>query len=454
MKLRVIILLSALLTVRVHAVIFAATPDPLHNTTTPGDNSGWQYEGIVGGFLGVPIAPHFYITAKHFGGFIGQDFIFHGDSYKTIGYYETIVSGEVLVSRHYTSSGYTETATTGTATDLRVWEVEHIKPFPTYAPLSTGVADLGATATIYGAGAQRGDSVSVATELKGWKWGDLNFRQRWGRNVVTGTVGGGANLGELLYCDFDQPGVVDECHLSEGDSGGGVFVLESGLWRLAGINFAVDGPFRTDSMGASFMAALFDAAGLEYADGASWVSLPEQAENIPSSFYCSRISASLPWILSVTGHDGSLALETYSAWQRLYFTPAEIGNPATTGPLADYDGDGIGNQLEFALNLDPSFNERVTHVSNTGLRGLPLVAVETISGADHLTLEFVRRTNGSGAGLTYTPQFSSDLINWPDVGTETVVSINPRWERVKVVDPVITTAATQRFARVRLELAE
>lgn len=426
------ILLLALLTARVQAVIFADTPDPLHNTTTPGDNSGWQYEGDVAGFLGVPIAPHFYITAKHIGGSVGQVFNFHGESYITIAYHDS-----------------PPTAASDT-TDLRIWEVEHTKPFPTYAPLSTGVADLGATATIYGGGAQRGDSVSVSAELKGWKWGEINYRERWGRNIVTGTVDGGDDLGELLFCDFDQPGIVDECHLSVGDSGGGLFVLENGLWRLAGINFAVDGPFRTDPMGASFMAALFDAAGLEYANGPSWVSLPEQAENIPSSFYCSRISASLPWILSVTGHDGSLASESYSAWQRLYFTPAEIGNPATTGPLADFDGDGIGNLLEFALNLDPSFNERVTLLPNTGLRGLPWIGVET----DHLTLEFVRRTSGSGAGLTYTPQFSSDLIDWQNLGSETVVSINPRWERVKIVDPMTTNSTNKRFARVRCELAE
>ena len=168
----------------------------------------------------------------------------------------------------------------------------------------------------------------------------------------------------------------------------------------------------------------------------------------------SRISASLAWILSVTGHNGSLALENFSAWQRLYFSPTEIGNTAITGPLADFDDDGIGNLLEFALNLDPSFNERVTLLPNSGLRGLPFVAVGTISGADHLTIEFVRRTSGSGAGLTYTPQFSSDLSDFQTLGSETVVSINPRWERVKIVDPVTTTAETKRFARLRLELAE
>jgi hypothetical protein len=198
------------------------------------------------------------------------------------------------------------------------------------------------------------------------------------------------------------------------------------------------------------MAALFDAGGLEYADGPSWVSLPEQAENNPASFYCSRISASRPWILSVTGLDGSLAPESYSAWLHLYFTPAEIGNPAATGPLADFDSDGISNLLEFALNLDPSFNERANMVANTGLRGLPLVGVE----ADHLTLEFVRRTSGSGSGLSYSPQFSSGLDDWQAVGSETVVAINSRWERVKVVDPMTTGSSTTRFARVKVGVAD
>jgi len=43
------------------AVILYRTADPAANTTAPaGDlaGSGWQFEGIFGGFLGTPIAPH------------------------------------------------------------------------------------------------------------------------------------------------------------------------------------------------------------------------------------------------------------------------------------------------------------------------------------------------------------------------------------------------------------
>ncbi len=93
-------------------------------------------------------------------------------------------------------------------------------------------------------------------------------------------------------------------------------------------------------------------------------------------------------------------------------------------------------------------------IPNTGTRGLPLVRLESAAGTDRLTMEFVRRTNGSGSGLTYIPEFSTDLVTWQAVGTETVTVINPRWERVKTVDSLTTQETSRRFARVRVVLAE
>ncbi len=415
------------------AVIFLATDDVQHNTTPPGDNSGWQYEGKFIGFLGVPIAPNFFITAQHIGGNPGDGFDFHGDIYTTIAVHDC------------------------PASDLRIWEVDHGKPFPTYAPLSSGVADVGATAAIFGRGTRRGAQIVVGGEAKGWLWGVGDGVERWGRNTVAQTVSS-AGLGEFLSCDFDNPGLADECHLSVGDSGGGMFVLENGLWRLAGIHYSVDGPFRIGTLGSPFNAALFDAGGLDYLVDETqqlWISLPDLAQNNPSSFYSSRIAAVLPWITSVASEAASLAQENFSAWQRLYFTPAQIAEPAITGPMADFDGDGISNLLEFALNLDPTFREIAAMEPGTGLRGLPALSLATVDGNTRLTLEFVRRTSTSGAGLTYTPQFSSDLLDWQSGGgTETVTPINPRWERVKVVDFLSTLEAPKRFARLCVTLAE
>jgi hypothetical protein len=260
----------------------------------------------------------------------------------------------------------------------------------------------------------------------------------------------------MLVCDFNNPGVADECHLSVGDSGGGLWVLEDGLWRLAGIHYAVDGNFRVPpSTAPEFQdAAIFDAGGLEIGEGSSWTLITDTAADKPASTYSSRVSLHTTEILAITGGDGSLALETFNAWKTLYFTPAEIANPGDSGFLADFDADGIGNLLEYALNLEPGYNDPSVMTPVTGLSGLPLIRVEDISGTDYLTMEFVRRTAASGSGLGYFPQFADDAENWQVTGTETVTTINPRWERVKVVDSQATTGNEKRFGRLKVTLDE
>ena len=79
--------------------------------------------------------------------------------------------------------------------------------------------------------------------------------------------------------------------------------------------------------------------------------------------------------------------------------------------------------------------------------------LESIMGNDRLTIEFVRRTSASVSGLTYIPEFSTDLLDWQAVGTETFTTINPRWERVKIVDSLTTQDSSRRFARLRVALA-
>lgn len=419
---------------RASAVILLETGDPTRNTSTPGDNSGWQYEGQFGGFLGTPVAPFYFLTAAHIGD--QGTFVFHGETFTTVAH-----------------------SNDPTGSDLILWQVDHA--FSVYAPLFTGDdgPETGHELTVFGRGTQRGAERMLNGELRGWDWGAGDGVERWGRNLVSDLpIYGGQ---PYLRATFDNPGVADEAHLSGGDSGGGIFVQEGGLWKLAAINYGVDDLYTTPSDTGHIVSAVFDARGFyTKQDDGTFTLIDDPDGPVPTSFVGTRVAARLAWIQGITGQDPTtLPAESFSAWQHLYFTPTQLADATVSGPAADPDGDGVGNLLEFAFNLDPTYPEPAVLTAGTGLRGLPLIRLETTdTGDQRLTVEFVRRTAASGSGLTYTPQFAGGLAttDWQAAtggGAATVVAINARWERVKVTDTVPLTSANQRFARVAVTLA-
>lgn len=265
------------------AIIFHSTDDPAHNTTAPVGalaGSGWELQGRWGGFLGTPIAPNLFITAKHIGGGVGESFSFRGTNYPVIAAY------------------------TDPQSDLRVFEVCGI--FPAFAELYSGANEVGRLMMVFGRGTRRGVEVVgdavPGTEPKGWQWGDPDGVTRWGTNVVSTVSGVIEGLGQLLAADFDADGGGSECHLSSGDSGGAIFIRDGATWKLAGINYAVDGPFSTTGSGTGFNAAIFDTGGLYQFNAATgnWdYQLPKPFLDTPSAFYATRISANLTWINSI-----------------------------------------------------------------------------------------------------------------------------------------------------------
>ncbi len=114
---------------------------------------------------------------------------------------------------------------------------------------------------------------------------------------------------------------------------------------------------------------------------------------------------------------------TYSTWLTANSLPSD------TLPGADYDGDGIANLLEYALNTSPVAAGPGTVASSTDLSG-------------HLTLSFLR----ARAELSYVVQASSDLVTWSDLAT------NPGnvGETVTVTDTELTRP--RRFLRLRVGL--
>ncbi|HVM60045.1 MAG TPA: hypothetical protein VMV72_04195 [Verrucomicrobiae bacterium] len=287
--------LIAVSAVKVRAVLFEFTDDPGYNTNAPAGelaNSGWQYEGFwstsvelstnlypVGEFLGTPIAPQFFVTAAHVLGATNDVFIFNGVTYHPVAQFTTLDS------------------------DLSIWQVA--ETFPYYAPLYTGSDETNQPVVVFGRGTDRGAPVIVDGLTGGWTWGATNWVERWGQSTVSAVTNCGWGVGDLLRCEFDGDTGSNECGLSYGDSGGGVFIESTnGVWELAGVNYSADGPFSFTAEGSNaFSAFMVDAGGLyEEVERGTW-ELRSSMSPIPSAFYCTRISANLEWIRSVINYD-------------------------------------------------------------------------------------------------------------------------------------------------------
>jgi hypothetical protein len=274
------LLATCLFTTQSEAIILESTSNVTFNTTAPTGaltNSGWQYEGLwEGSYLGTPIAPTFFLAAQHVGGSIGGALQFSGSPvlYHTIAFWDCPNS------------------------DLRVWQVA--ETFPSYAPLYTGSNEVGKLCVVFGRGTQRGDAVTVNSQLKGWKWGPMDGVERWGENVVAG-IATDPSLGDFLAATFDRVGVSNECMLSVGDSSGGVFIQNGSTWELAGVNYSSDGTYSLDgTTNTEFSGALVDQGGLyELNNTNGWTLVPDQTPDNPGVFFCSRVSAHAAWINSV-----------------------------------------------------------------------------------------------------------------------------------------------------------
>lgn len=269
-----------------HAILFHATGDPAHNTNAPGGtltNSGWQYTGRWGGFLGTVIGSRYFITAKHIATGdtgAGHLFLFQGRAYTALTNYDDPNS------------------------DLRIWRVCGTFP-PPYAPLYTAGVEVNRGVILIGRGTRRGAEVRTSPGglLKGWAWGEYDGVQRWGSNKVHSTVNGGPGLNTLLVLKFDANAGPDEGHLSNGDSGGGVFVRDGSVWKLAGINYAADGFYSTNGADPGLFAAVFDEGGLYRFSQSTmaWVPILDTGLDVPGSSYATRIAdvARVSWINSI-----------------------------------------------------------------------------------------------------------------------------------------------------------
>ena len=83
-----------------------------------------------------------------------------------------------------------------------------------------------------------------------------------------------------------------------------MFILDGGVWKLAGINYAVDGDWDYNDVVDSneFLAALYDARGMYVGnDVDGWTLVEDEGAPEPSGFYSTRISSYADEIGAITG---------------------------------------------------------------------------------------------------------------------------------------------------------
>jgi hypothetical protein len=141
---------------------------------------------------------------------------------------------------------------------------------------------------------------------------------------------------------------------------------------------------------------------------------------------------------------------TYQTWANTFFSAAQSTNAYYISPVWDLGGGQVANLNAFAFFINPIAAVPQIMVAGTGTGGLPLIRPETVSGGQYLTMEYTRWKSTTDAGLTYTPQFSSDLATgFVARGVlMSTTSIDASRERVKYRDSIANLPYA--FGRVQI----
>lgn len=122
----------------------------------------------------------------------------------------------------------------------------------------------------------------------------------------------------------------------------------------------------------------------------------------------------------------------WHTWLAARFSTSALTNTALTSDLADPDGDGVANLLEYATAKNPWSND-------SSSLGAPLV-----SGM----LEFIYTRNKTATDVSYTVEWSDDLAIWSAAGvTQSVLTDGATTQEIKALVPA---TVGRRFVRLNV----
>lgn len=299
------------------------------NAPTGSWDVDWSHVHKYKNSSAVAVGPYWLLTAAHVA----------DDTSGTAGYSNVVVNGVTYYPQEIIFHSAGQDPDNANKADLAL--VRFDKEFPGWYPLYTGnfpstpsskrlnavLVGYGRTGTVYSAywiAASSGNGV-----------------KRWGTQKIDGSLtlvynGGGVvgvstNIGFRM--DFSQTDTSYEAGLAIYDSGGGTFVNDGGVWKLAGINTIV---YR------------------------AYVATPT---NGLDRIFSISMPAYQAWVTGVINPDGDLDGDGIPNWWEQQFG-------ATTGLVAsaDNDSDGFTNYEEWLADTDPT--GAASFFENTGLFSL------------------------------------------------------------------------------------
>ena len=155
-----------------------------------------------------------------------------------------------------------------------------------------------------------------------------------------------------------------------------------------------------------------------------------------------------------------VAPTTLQSWRLLHF--GTVANTGPTADLADFDSDGVLNIIEFGFGTHPGSiaSGPGALVITGGLgggalvsTGQPVAIYEPRPGGYAFRAVYVRRKDHLTVGLTYTVQFSADLVSWQqNTAVPTVLADDGVHQAVSVPYPFFVAGKKARFFRVQISL--
>lgn len=266
-------------------------------------------------------------------------------------------------------------------TDMKLFKLMEDPALPEKTLYTGTNGGVGSTATLVGWGRARNPNLTDPdfTSTNIWQWGNSSTElKRWGTNRIETSLnrlGYGGDYYDVLVTTLSPYAGNNEASAAMYDSGSGLFVQNNGIWKLAGITSYIYSPTQPQDTDTSTFHTDPNNRDMNFF--------------VRISTYASQIEAVIPDI------------STYSGWKidnSLYANEAE--------DEADTDFDGLEQLLEFAFGGDPNINN---------INILPILSLVEYGGNTFLELTVTRPTGLQG--ITYIPQTTTDLSNWPNDST-------------------------------------